>query len=199
MRAPIAVLLALVAVAGCDPRAQKPADAGEQRTMLSEGYSMLYADASQLGRVNLLLYVKFESQALNEVLTAISRFGGELSADLERIARDYPGVRIDLKPLPEMETRKRFAIGITRALRFVPAIGGGSRIEYERTMLIGMANALNHESHLCRVMAAEEPDAGLKAFLLATEKRYQALYVLTMGVLERDFFRHGKDTASAKP
>lgn len=199
MRTPIVALLALVAVAGCDPRAEKPADPGAQRTMLSEGYSMLHADASQLGRVDALLYVKFESQALDEVLTAISRFGDELSADLERIARDYPGVRIDLKPLPEMETRKRFAIGKDRALRFVPLVGGGSRMEYERTMLMGMANALNHESHLCRVMAAEESDASLKEFLLATEKRYQALYALTMGVLERDFFRHGKDTASAKP
>lgn len=195
----IVVLLVLVAVAGCDPRAEKPADLGAQRTMLSEGYSMLHADASQLGRVDALLYVKFESQALDEVLTAISRFGDDLSADLERIARDYPAVRIDLKPLPEMETRKRFAIGKDRALRFVPLIGGGSRMEYERTMLMGMANALNHESHLCRVMAAEEPDASLKEFLLATEKRYQALYALTMGVLDRDYFRQGKDTASAKP
>jgi hypothetical protein len=196
VRAPIVVLLALLA--GCDPRAEAPADLGAQRTMLSEGYSMLHQDASMLGKVDAILYVKLESQALDDVLTAIGRYGGELSKDLERIARDYPGVRIDLKALPEMETRKRFAIGKDRMLRFAPLIGGGSREEFERTTLMGMANALNHESHLARVMAAEEPDAGLKEFLMATEKRYHELHMLTMHVLERDHFRQGKDTASAE-
>lgn len=184
--APLVLALAAAACSSSDA-APEPA-AGAQRAMLSEGYSLLYADASHLDLVHLVLYVKFESQEFEDVITAISRYGGELKQDLERIARDYPGVRIDLEPLPEMETRKRFAIGKDRAIRFFP-LGGRSRQEYERTLLLGMANALNHESHLCRVMAAEEPDAGLKKFLLAAEKRYVALYELAMGLLEREHFK----------
>lgn len=151
---------------------------------------MLYTDASRIGQIDLILYVKFESREFEEVITEISRFGGELKQNLLRIARDYPGVHIDLEPLPEMETRKRFAVGKERAIRFAP-LSGRSRQEYERTVLIGMANALNHEGHLCGVMAAEEPDPGLKKFLLKTQRRYRALHELAMGLLEREHFRTG--------
>jgi hypothetical protein len=159
-----------------------------QRAMLSEGYSMLYTDASHIGMIDLVLYVKVESQEFNDVITEISTYGDELKQHLERIARDYPGVAIDLKPLPEMEVRKRFAVGKDRAIAFAP-LSGRSRLEYERTMLISLSNALNHESHLCRVMAAEEPDPSLKKFLLASEKRYDALSELAMNLLNREHFK----------
>jgi hypothetical protein len=60
-----------------------------------------------------------------------------------------------------MEKRKRAAIAKDRAKYFAPVVGHGGR-EYERTVLLGFANGLNHESHLCQVMAEAEPDAGLK-------------------------------------
>lgn len=180
--------LILVGCSGTDAARTPAARLGAQRTMLSEGYSLLYADATKIDRVELALYAKAESQEFNDLLTAISAYGGELRHDLERIARDYPGVRIDLEPLPEMERRKRFAIAKERVIEFAP-LGGRSRLEYERTMLISMSNALNHESHLCQVMAAEEPDAGLKKFLLASEKRYGALRERIVSLLDREHFR----------
>ena len=87
-----------------------------------------------------------------------------------------------------MERRKRWAIGEERALYFAPGIGRSGR-EYERTMLIGFANGINHERHMCQVMAEEEPDAGLKRFLLATEKRYDALYNRTTALLDKEYFK----------
>ena len=68
----------------------------------------------------------------------MAEFGTKLKGDLERIARDYPGVRIDLDPLPEMEKRKRLAIAKDRALDFAPVIGRGGG-EYERTVLIAVS------------------------------------------------------------
>lgn len=193
-------LLALSVYAGSangeDP-ADKAADLGKQRQILSEGYSLLYTDASHVDLVNLVLYVKIESDPFEKVIKEIAGYGGELKADLERIARDYPGVRIDLEPLPEMEMRKRFAIGKDKAIQFSP-LGGRSGTEYERSVLISMANALNHESHLARVMAEEEPDPGLKKFLLDTEQRYQALHELVMNLLIRDHFK-ADVKASLKP
>lgn len=185
-------LFALAAlVHGCSGDASGdgvPQAQSRQRHILSEGYSLLYVDAGHLRQAKLVLLVKFESAEFDELITRISDYGGELKADLERIARDYPGVRIDLEPLPEMEKRKRLAIGIDRAIDFAP-LRGRSRREYERTLLIGLSNALNHESHLCGVMAAEEPDAGLRRFLLESERRYQGLHALAMGLLEREHFR----------
>jgi len=126
---------------------------------------------------------------MHKVVTEIADVGGDIKKDLERIAKDYPGVRIDLDPLPEMEKRKRAAIAKDRAKYFAPVVGHGGR-EYERTVLLGFANGLNHESHLCQVMAEAEPDAGLKKFLLDTEKRYDALNERVTTLLEKEYFKN---------
>jgi len=166
----------------------KAPDLSKQRLMLSEGYSMLYKDASNLDLAELILYVKVESEAVDKIVTAVAEVGGELKKDLERIAKDYPGVRIDLDPLPEMEKRKRAAIRKDRARYFAPVIGHGGR-EYERTMLIAYANGMNHERHLCQVMAEAEPDASLKKFLLDAEKRYDGLYDRVTALLNKEYFK----------
>jgi hypothetical protein len=168
--------------------ADKAPTLSKQRQILSEGYSILYRDAGNLDLSELILYVKAESDAMKEVVTAISRMGGELKKDLEQIAKDYPGVRIDLDPLPEMEKRKRAAVGKDRAKEFAPVVGKGGR-EYERTVLLSFANGLNHERHLCQVMAEAEPDAGLKKFLLETGKKYDGLYDRVIALLEKEYFK----------
>ena len=178
--------------AGCAVNAEadrtKATEMSKQRLVLSEGYSMLYKDASTLDLTELILYVKVESEAMHEVVTAVAEVGGQLKKDLERIAKDYPGVRIDLDPLPEMEKRKRAAIAKDRARYFAPIVGHGGR-EYERTVLIGFANGVNHERHLCQVMAEAEPDASLKKFLLDAEKRYDGLYDRVTALLEKEYFK----------
>ena len=184
-----AVLVLLAAACGRPaPLPDAKARLGHQRLMLSEGYSLLYDEASKIDRVELVLYVKTDSKAFDALVEKVSDFGGQVRKDLERIAADYPGVRIDLHPLPEMEMRKRHAIGQDRLIQFAPVSGHGGP-EYERTMLISISNALNHESHLCHVMADEEPDAGLKQFLLQSERRYDELSELTMGLLNREYFK----------
>lgn len=193
-RAAALLLASLGVLAGCaspgkpEPDRPKPAELGKQRQMLSEGYSMLYHDAGSLDLAELILYVKKESEAMHEVVTAIAESGERVKKDLERIAKDYPGVRIDLDPLPEIEKRKRAAIAKDRMRYFAPVVGHGGR-EYERTMLLSYANGLNHERYLCRVMADAEPDAGLKKFLLETGKRYDGLYDRVTALLEKDYFK----------
>jgi hypothetical protein len=56
-------------------------------------------------------------------------------------------------------------------------------------VLIGYANGLNHERHLCQVMAEAEPDAGLKKFLLEAGKRYDGLYDRVTALLEKDYYK----------
>jgi hypothetical protein len=177
-----------VAGAKAEADREKAPDLSKQRLMLSEGYSMLYRDAANLDLTDLILYVKVESEKVNEIVTSVAKFGGELKKDLERIAKDYPGVRIDLDPLPEMEKRKRTALGKDRARYFAPVIGHGGR-EYERTVLLAFSNGINHERHLCQVMAEEEPDASLKKFLIDTQKRYDGLYDRTAALLDKEYFK----------
>jgi len=161
----------------------------KERLMLAEGYSMLYHDAANLDLSELMLYVKKESDAMKKVVTEIGEAGDDVKKDLQRIAKEYPGVKIDLDPLPEMEKRKRAAIAKDRMKDFAPVVGKGGA-EYERTMLLGFANGLNHERYLCRVMAEAEPDAGLKKFLLDTGKRYDGLYDRVTALLEKEYFKN---------
>ena len=171
-----------------DKTATKAPKLSKERQVLSEGYSILYQDARKFDASDLVLLVKSESDAMKKVVTAVSEMGDGLKVDLERIAKDYPGVRIDLDPLPEMEKRKRLAVGMTRAKEFAPVVGKGGP-EYERTVLMSFANGLNHERHLCQVMAEVETDAGLKKFLLETQKKYDALYEDVMALLKKEYFR----------
>jgi hypothetical protein len=160
----------------------------KQRLMLNEGYSLLYKDAGNLDLAELILLVKVESDAVDKIVKAAAETGDQVKKDLERIAKTYPAVRIDLDPLPEMEKRKRAAIAKDRARYFAPVVGHGGR-EYERTVLIGYANGFNHERHMCQVMADEEPVASLREFLLDTERRYDGLYDRVNSVLEKEYFK----------
>ena len=192
----LTILLAAL-TAGCahvaeprDKTATKAPKLSQERQVLSEGYSILYQDARKFDASDLVLLVKSESDAMKKLVSSVSEMGDELKRDLERIAKDYPGVRIDLDPLPEMEKRKRMAVGMTRAKEFAPVVGKGGR-EYERTVLLSFANGLNHERHLCKVMAEAEPDAGLKKFLLDTGAKYDALYEAAMTLLGKEYFVGG--------
>ena len=187
-------LLITSLTAGCahveeprDKTATKAPKLSKERQVLAEGYSMLYQDARKLDASDLILLVKAESDSMKKLVNSVGEMGEKLTKDLERVAKDYPGVRIDLDPLPEMEKRKRMAVGVTRAKEFAPVVGKGGR-EYERTVLLSFANGLNHERHLCKVMAEAEPDASLKKFLLDTETKYDALYKAAMTLLEKEYF-----------
>ena len=168
---------------------RRPLGLSQERMQLSEGYSKLYAAAGKLDLTDLVLYVKSSPPNVDAIIKDAAEFGDELKKDLERLARDYPGVRIDIVVLPEMEKRARVALARDLALQFAPVVGKGGK-EYERTVLIGYAVALAHERYLSRVMAEEEPDAGLKKFLLATEKRYGTLFDRVMALLDKDYFRN---------
>jgi hypothetical protein len=67
-------------------------------------------------------------------------------------------------------------------------IGHGGH-EYERTVLIGLVNGIDHERHMCQVMAEVETDAGLNKFLLDTSKRYDVLHDRIAALLEAEYFK----------
>ncbi|MEZ4282323.1 MAG: hypothetical protein R3F21_22185 [Myxococcota bacterium] len=164
-----------------------------ERLALSEGYSLLYRDSSHLDRIDLLLYAKSESDRVEVLVEDVADFAATLKARLEQIDRDYPGVRIDLDPLPEMEERKRRSIALERAGEFAPIVGRGG-VAYERTVLIGLHNGINHQRALCRVLAEAETDAGLEQFLLATRASYDTLYERIGTLLDAVYFRTSGET-----
>jgi len=192
----VALLVSLdgcAAVGHCDCPAKLDPKTGlsHQRVILNEGYSELYRDITHIDYSELILDVKVESDTLDAIMTGVSGYAARVKGELERLAKDYPALRIDLDPLPEMEKRKRFAIAEDRAKYFAPLVGK-SGMEFERTVLIALQNGINHERHMCKVLAAEEPEPGLRKFLLDTEQRFDAWYERIDVVLNRDYFRQPK-------
>ena len=78
---------------------QQKADAQDQRTILNEGYSIFYSTLDGLSKFDLVFLVKSEAESVNEVTTEVTDYANTLKATLERVARDYPAVNIELEPV----------------------------------------------------------------------------------------------------
>lgn len=195
----LAVVGLLLLLSGCTPVCPPPTAGGDaagldaDRRMLSEGYSLLRHDAETLSRAKLMLYLKDESEEFDALITEVSAFGVKLKDDLVRIGRDYPGVRIDLDPLPELEKRKRFATGFDKAKAAAPLVGV-SGAEYERMVLISVANGLNQERHLVEEITKAETDKSLQDFLRGVQTKMDALYERAEALLRK---RHYRSTSAS--
>ncbi len=183
----VAALGACASTPGADRESTTPAK--RDNSLLNDGYSILYETVSGLRFSDDLLLVKFESDRLEKVIKDVSSYSDTVKADLERIARDYPAVRIDRKPLPAIEVEKRDAVNKDRLLSIAPLIGRSGPV-FERTLLLSSSGSLDQTRFLCQVMAASEPDPNLKLFLLGAEKRFAALYDEVVVLLNRVHFKH---------
>jgi hypothetical protein len=164
----LVVLVSMLgACAGGGPT--KSDDPKKIRRDLAEGYSLLYSDLRGLDRAELVLYVKEESDAVDELVSEVSDFAGKVRQDLERLSKAYPAARIDLDPMPEMEKRKRASMLKDRVKEYAPVTGKVGK-RFERSLLGQMRSGLNQQAHLCKVMAEVEPEKGLREFLLDTQK-----------------------------
>lgn len=184
------VLSAALSACGTNPAADKAeVPAKRDNALLNDGYSLLYATVSGLRFSDDLLLVKFESNRFEKVINDISAYSDKLKADLERVAKNYPAVRIDLQPLPEIEVEKRDAVNKDRLLSIAPVVGR-SGPAFERTLLLSSSGALDQSRFLCRVMAEAEPDPNLRKLLQDAEKRFAGLYDEVVVLLNQVHFKH---------
>jgi hypothetical protein len=173
-----------------DPHSGLP----QQRVILNEGYSELYADMTHMDEAQLIFDVKSGSDTVKDIFSGVGHYAAHVKEELERLAKEYPALRIDLDPLPEMEKRKRHSIAIDRAKEYAPLVGKGG-LDFERRALLSLHGGIDHQRHMCKVLAEEEPEPGLKKFLLDTEQHFDAWYERIQVVLDRDYFRQPKTPA----
>jgi hypothetical protein len=184
----ILILLAALFVTACACDCRKPDDLDGTRRVLAEGYSMLRKDSFTISSVRGLLYVKRETDEFDKYVTDVSAYGKNLHDDLQRLSREYPAVRIDLDPLPELEKRKRLATGWDKFKDVAPVTGKSGRA-WERTLLISLVNGLNQERHLAEEMAKMEPNAQLQKWLREQEAAMTKFWELGEALLERRYYK----------
>lgn len=180
-----AVVLLVACAAAAQPTHSQTGDS--QLDRLNDGYSLLYGDVSGLANADKIFLVKFENDATQKVVTETADTMGKLTGQLERVARDYPSIRLDLKPLPEIERETQAAAATARIKSFAPVVGR-SGADFERTLLLTLSGGLNQLRHLARVMAEAERSDERSALLRGAENRLDALYAEIEHVLEDHYF-----------
>lgn len=190
--AAMACLIAVVMLAGCvtsqSPEKSEQVTAS-QREELNEGYSLLYDYVSGIKHMDKLLYAKIESDRVETTITDISEYSSELAVDLERVAEDFPAIRIDLKPLPELETRKRELQNSANLKDLAPVVGKTGHV-FERRLLLSLSGLLDQLRYQAQIMAEEESDPALKTILENAGKRFAGLYEEVVIELNEDYFKH---------
>jgi hypothetical protein len=185
------VLLILIVgiVGGCasDSKPQHRAEERDQRAILNEGYSLIYNDISSLSRIGLIFFVKTESSEVNEVTKKVTDYAKKFKKKLEYAAENYPAVNLKLDSLPVMEERTRKAM-IKDRLRSVAPVVGLKGESFNRRMLQTLEGSLNHNRFLCKVLAEEEPEPGLKQILTNAETEFERLYARVLGLLLEKYY-----------
>ena len=156
--------------------------------MLNDGYSLLYGNVSGLEIVDKILYVKIANDETRTVVDAISDYSAELSEELEMLSKDYPSIRIDLDPLPEVEKAKQAAAQKERVLSFAPIVGRTGP-NFERTLLLTLSGGLNQLRFLCQVIAEEETNDQRQAIVLAAGDKFKELYLDTLELLNTKYYK----------
>ncbi len=170
-----------------DTQWQQKADSQDQRRILNEGYSIFYSTLDGLSKFDMVFLVKSEAEAVNEVTTAVTEYADTLKATLERVAKDYPAVDIELDPLPVIEQRTRAGMTKDRIVSFAPVVGLTGE-SFDRRMLQALEGTLNNLRFMAEALADEEPEPSLKQIATTAHTRLEQLYQQVLAMLDEKYF-----------
>jgi hypothetical protein len=155
---------------------------------LNYGYASLYASAKGLRHSDKIFWVKYESEACQAAVKALSESMAQVAADLEQLAKDDRRVRLDDEGLPEIELRKRNAVTRDRLLSFKP-VAGRTGMNFERTLLLSESGALNQLQHLVAELDEADADPERSAVLKKIHATIVKRYGEIVGLLNREYFK----------
>ena len=165
----------------------------DRNRVLSQGYAQLYDAAKGLRWLDDFLLVKFESDATKKVIVDLATYSSELKVQLEELSRNYPSLALDDDGLPLLERNKRKAQQMDRAKTLLPLVGAHGA-DFERTLLLTESGALNQLRFLAQALADAEKSTPRREFVLGVRQRFDGLYVETVRLLDRKFFRSPANT-----
>ena len=180
----------LLTVAACSHLSEgsKPTAAtNAPRAQLSIGYSLLHQEADGIPKLKWILLFKDKSEDMGRVTNDLVTFYEQLAEHMHRLSKEYPGMRIDVAPMSEIEADTRKAIGTDLAKDFAPLVGK-TGVKFEREALLMFHDTLNEQRHLAGVMVERETDPGLKKFLETTKAQLEEHYAKVETLLNRRYF-----------
>jgi hypothetical protein len=168
--------------------ARKPIpDQNATRAQLSIGYSLLYQEADGIPKLKWILMFKDKPEEMGRLTNDLIIYYQQLAETMRRLSKQYPGMRIDVAPMSEIEAAERKAIGEELAKDLAPLVGK-SGVKFEREALLMFYDTLNEQRHLTKVMVGLETDPGLKKFLETTNTQLEERYAKVGALLNRRYF-----------
>lgn len=177
-------MLIVVGLSACSASKQQRVAVNDGHRTVAEGYSLLYGVSSQQKDIGKLLAVKFESDAVDAVITEVAGYAGEVSAQLEDMSRRYPALTINTQFLPAVEVRTREAIAQETTAEFKSTKGK----DFERRLLLSQLNSLGQEKNLAKVMVELETAEERRAFWRKTQQRFETLHGKVWRLLSEQYF-----------
>jgi hypothetical protein len=183
-----ALLLTLSASSWASDAPQAASSKPEVRHQLSIGYSLLYQESDGISKIKWILLFKDEPDAeMKGITNDLLGYYRQLAETMQRLSKQYPAMRIDLAPMPEIEADTRKAMGEDVAKDIAPLVGK-SGVKFEREALLTFYEALNEQRHLTGVMLKMETNPGLKKFLETTQAQLEEYYAKVGALLDRRYF-----------
>ena len=158
-----------------------------QRQILNEGYSIFYGTVSDLSKFDVIFLVKSEAKPVHDVTIAVTEYADTLKTTLDRVARDYPAVNMELDPLPVIEQRTRGGMTKDRVLSFAPVVGLTGE-SFDRRLLQALEGTLNNLRFMAKALADEEPEPSLKQIAATAHNRLEQLYTQVLDMLDEKYF-----------
>jgi hypothetical protein len=185
----LALLFAAAAWCPVGQSAESPADKNTPRAQLSIGYTLLYQEADGIPKLKWILMFKDKQEDMGRLTHDLISYYEHLAVSMQRLAKQYPALRLDVEAMSKIETDERKAIGADQAKDFAP-VTGKTGVDFEREALLMFHDALNEQRHLTGVMVGLETDPGLRQFLITTKAQLEARYVQVSALLNRRYFVH---------
>jgi hypothetical protein len=188
----IALAALLLTLAGCTVFShdkKPPPDKHAQRAQLSIGYSQLYQEADGIPKLRWLLMFKDKPEEMGRVTDELVSYYQQLAADMQKLARQFPAMHIDVTPMSEIEARERKAIGADTAKDLAPIVGK-TGVDFEREALLTFYDSLNEQRHLTAIMIGLETDPTLKRFLETTRSQLEERHAKVGALLNKRYFTH---------
>jgi hypothetical protein len=159
------------------------------RAQLSIGYSLLYQEADGIPKLKRLLLFKDKSAEMEQVSHELVGYYQQLAGSMQKLSKQYPAMRIDVRTMPQIESDTRKAIGEDLAKDIAPVVGK-SGVKFEREALLTFYDSLNEQRHLVALMIDRETVPALKKFLETTEAQLDDRYAKVDSLLSRHYFTH---------
>jgi hypothetical protein len=182
-----ALLLTLAACSQLSDTRKPAPDKNAPRAQLSIGYSLLYQEADGIPKLKWIFLFKDKPEEMGRVTNDLVSYYQQLADTMQKLSRQFPGMRIDVTAMSEIESDERKAIGADLAKDFAP-LTGKTGVEFEREALLMFYNTLNEQRHLTGVMVDLEPDPTLKKFLETTKAQLEGRYAKVGALLNRRYF-----------